>query len=275
MNNYRSVKEYNQSIQKKLSEIAKPLEDNLSIRFLTYRRFYNDGNLLYLFNHEQWMDYVLGSSNWVSSSFKKKIKLTTEQALIDNVWSEKVDHEDPILGSLYAHDIWHGISVYIKHNSYIESFAFAGTRATPQVLDIYSNHHYVLDHFRKYFYVQAKPLIDGYDRKLLIPFSLEEMMAPSDLNKKIEKFMQETSLNQIPLFLGGERYCAFQKGNGLSGGVCLWRTAKQIARRLGISFKTVETHLEHAKQKTDCQSKSDMIKVVMQNNDFRYLVGKT
>jgi len=83
MDNYRSVKEYNQSIQEKLAQIAKPLEDNLSIRFLAYRRFYNDGNLLYLFNHEKWMDYVLGSSNWVSSSFKQKIKLTAERDLID------------------------------------------------------------------------------------------------------------------------------------------------------------------------------------------------
>lgn len=64
------------------------------------------------------------------------------------------------------------------------------------------------------------------------------------------------NINKFSILSMRERECVYFYINGL--------TAKETAKKLFISPRTVETHLEHVKQKLHCRNKSEIFKAILQ-----------
>lgn len=269
MEHFSDTYVFNQQTYSVISEICEPLQKFFGFNLVTYRRFYLDGKLLYIFNNKKWMDFVLNEELWITSKFKEQIRKINSDASIFSLWDEKYLDTDVVYQGLHTHNIWNGLSVYKKFDTYVETFAFAGDKSSSELLNFYVNHPEVIEHFILYFREKFNAFLKKIDPKILIPFSIQHLIETPVLNEKIDDFFKETPINrfQIEEKLGisyREMQCLIWAIKG--------KTSKEIARLLKLSHRSVEKYLDNIKTKMDCLSRGQMVDQIFQSETFKHLL---
>lgn len=269
MNNFSDTHVFNQQINSVISEICKPLYEYYDLNLVTYRRFYNNGKLLYIFNNKEWMDFVLNQELWITSNFKNQIPHISKEESILALWDEKYLKTDKIYQGLYAHNIWNGVSVYKKFDTYVETFAFAGEKSSSKLLNLYINTPEVIEHFILYFRERFNVFLKKIDPNILISFDIGNWIEKTLVDEKIDEFFKATPINK---FLIEEKI-----GISYREMQCLiWsirgKTSKEIARLINLSPRSVEKYLDNIKAKMDCLSRGQMVEQVFQSQVFKYLL---
>lgn len=118
----------------------------------------------------------------------------------------------------------------------------------------YLNHIDLFERFLDYFREKAKPLIErAMKEKIIIPNKFE--LAPKGLMYKDLDRQAFLNLLNPQHFSMREMECIRLLTRGY--------THKMIAQELGISPRTVETYLEHIKEKTDTHTKGELVKYLL------------
>lgn len=164
------------------------------------------------------------------------------------IWAGLSVHQ-PILNKAREFNIDHGITFVEPQQDGCEFF-FIGTNVDkPQIMNKYLSHIDLLERFLDYFREKAKPLIDrAMKEKIIIPNKFEK--APQNLICKDLDRAGFINLLNPQHFSVREMDCIRLLTRGY--------THKMIAKELGISPRTVETYLEHIKDKTDTHTKGEV-----------------
>lgn len=229
-------------------EICKPLFNKFGINFFSYVRLYGDGSALVL----------ISDGEWHRCAFKNKYVTTGPMLgrsgiqLWDNYSSTKVKE---VLNEVNLNN---GIMIYNKKNEeYVEFFELASSIKGASVVEFYFNNMDLLEKFLIYFKNKADKLIKEADKnRIIVPsemlFSTVEEVTYEDflysINTKKIKFEVNT---QNIIFSRREYDCLVLAAKG--------KTMKEIGGILNISHRTVNTHLDSAKEKTNCHSKAKLI----------------
>jgi len=158
----------------------------------------------------------------------------------------------------------HGIIVIKTYEKFCDQFHFGGDLNNPGVKNFFINCKDIIENFIDYYYSQAADLIANArahsysfpnDKK-----ECDELINPADyerekayFNKYVLSESPESQWGDIPL-TKRELQCIYYSSLGDS--------AKIVAAHLNIARKTVERHLENARQKLGVRNKVGLLKVV-------------
>jgi DNA-binding CsgD family transcriptional regulator len=237
---------------KEVDEIIKPLKEYFDLTSFVYQKNFNDGSEIRLSNQPEWVHYFYEHELYRYSVFERPPSEFVKARII---WAGLSLHQK-VLSQAREFDIDHGIT-FVEPCADGCEFFFIGTRRDKrEVMQRYLANLDMLEQFLIYFREKARPLINqALQQKLIIPHKYET--APQTGLVKMKSFDREGFLNAIsPVqFSMRELECMRLLTRGY--------TQKMIAKELGISPRTVETHLQHIKEKTQTYSKGDLVKYLL------------
>jgi len=149
--------------------------------------------------------------------------------------------------------------ISITHKKYVEGFIFFIPVDADQK-SFYINNLGLLNHFRAYFLDKAYGLILKAEKdKILKPFIREKnkvIQIPPAID--IEKIINEISPSRYYIF---DQNTYLTKKQMLCAAYIMQSySAKQIAKKVGLSNRTVEDHVDKIKEKFQCSDRSKLVK---------------
>lgn len=235
---------------KQIDEIIAPLKAHFGLSSFVYQKNFNDGSEIRLSNQPKWLQYFYEHELYKTSLFERPPSEFVKARL---VWAGLTVHT-PILEKAREFDIDHGIT-FVEPCADGCEFFFIGTQVKcSSVMSRYLAHIDLLERFLDYFREKAKPLIDEAVRhKITIPGKFEAAPKTFCLNS-LDRSQFLSAISPIE-FTARELECMRLLAKGY--------TLKMIAKELAISPRTVETHLNHVKDKTDSHSKGELVKYLL------------
>lgn len=202
------------------------------ILFFAYGQFFDDGRCNLLSNNSVLYQHF----------FKKNYPLLP--SIPDKFLTQKFHYLIPEGGAYQqaVHDVRqffnlkNGIDLIEKHDSYFEMTCFASDTNNTDAVNFYLNNLKFLENFSLSFKESFFDLVQK--SKIILP---KDMRASFTGIKKVTQKLLSNRQSQ----------CLYHLVRGL--------TAKQIAKVLGLSNRTIEFYLENLKEKFNCPNKSDLI----------------
>lgn len=239
-----------------IDDIAHPLKKYLGVTSLVYAKNYHNGSEIRLTNQPAWVEHYYKSALYVNSGFEQApSNLQSGYA----VWSH-LTHHQPILNEARGFNIDHGMSIIQKTSDGCELYFFGTTRDNPQVTNVLLNHLEFLHQFTFYFKEKASKILKTVDKnRIIIPKKFSKVHSQEQgLPCKNETIHLQKIFNVKKMHLDNgvslsarELACAKLLRQG--------KSARLIAEVLFLSPRTVETHLQHLKEKLHCHTKAELI----------------
>jgi DNA-binding CsgD family transcriptional regulator len=233
-----------------IEALIQPLKDYFGLTSLMYLKSFNDGSEIRLANQADWLEYFYNHDLYKFSLFERH---PSEYIKAPIVWAGLAIYQK-VLEKARIFDIDHGIT-FIEPCSDGCEFFFIGTGVNQaNLMPKYLANLDLLQRYLVHFREAAQSLLqEAMHHKIIIPSKFEN--APKQFCLK--EFQRTEFLHgedQIELTVR-ELCCARLLVKGY--------TQKMIAKELGISVRTVETHLNHIKAKTDTHSRGDLVTVLL------------
>jgi DNA-binding CsgD family transcriptional regulator len=225
-----------------------PLFKSNGINAFSYSRLFRDGSRSELWSDGEARDYTFSVARYIVGTYTPKYFASDEQfALLE----KKIETYRGSLRERYAaqlndqkilfgHD--NCFAMLIKNGDISEYSLFCGGAGRSEIVNYYLNNLDVLLAFSANFRISAKDLIARADRNRIIPLSTDIVRADGHDNGLPGGTSELTSR---------ERQIA----------ACLVRgmTCKEIGKMLGLSPRTIESHVNNIKRRLDCSKKSALI----------------
>lgn len=265
----QSAYKFNQEVLSKINEIASPLVENFGLRLVTYRRFFNNGDLLHLSMDSQWLEHCCQYHHWTSHTTLKRISLTPLGESFINIWDKTLNSNDNVYGALHSFGYTNGATIYERNANSVELWAFAAGNEVQDTDSIYANyntHHNILKRFTLYFQDKAKDILDPSDKSKIIP-GTPKLIGELSPNKDepIEKFNKATKISKY--FIKSEKgdYPITKREAQCLYYLCQGMTMKEIAIILKINWRTVDYYINNVKTKMDISSTNHLLQTFYSN----------
>lgn len=257
------------TIGNEIEDICKPFFRQSQTTYFNYVRRYHDGSKICLSNCTEWMRHFY-QNQLFKDIYIEKQTINGEKPAVNNViivlWAGLSDSR-VVLEQHKHFNIGNGISLAFVHKDYIEYFYFAANSQNTAMSNWYINNIPTLINFTQYFKEKAKEIIEqaGKPQNLIVVgrYSNLTTLAGSVLlnNTKIESILPKhyciCHKNEDVYITLREMECIRHMVKGYS--------SSQTGKLLKISERTVEKHLENARQKLNCTTKSELIGVIFDN----------
>ncbi len=252
------------SSQDDMDAILAPLKP-FGVTTFSFMRKYPDNTQIYLSN----------CSGWVKDYY--------EQALFGQFINKSPEYDKPLYMlfpvesplpvfqlAKERYNSSNGITFVKPHDSHTDYYFFSGGVTSTHLLNFYLNNIDVLETFILYFHDRAERLISKSKKhKIELPTfeTIDAMMksnsviAESTLLKnafrtmRIRKYSFSSPEYKDIKLSARQLDCIIAYNAGL--------TAKETAQRLNISFRTVEKYFDNIKDKLGCDTKKDIIRVLV------------
>lgn len=278
-NNSKIIIEYNYKNLNSIKSLCSPLLSNSIITDFIYFRVFKSGHY-FVCSHdlkitESFLLYMKLNEREFFQTFRNITELDGAEGFI---WSKDKEVTLIAAGLLDFLGFYQGVQITVKENENesFESYMFATNNKNINIYDFYLNNFDILNHFICYFKIKGSNIIENQLNKKLAfsSFYCSEMGKRKNLSQEkktathraLIKFLNETNLRSYPVrTVDGQNInlserqaeCLFHFTKG--------KTAKEIAKDLGISYRTVQTHLNIVNQKTGAYCKSTAIKCLPEN----------
>lgn len=241
-----------------INKIAAPLQEHFGISYFCYQFVSHEGHWFTLGNHPEWLLYSAKNEFYrVDPSL-----VCTNRYKAGSFFIQAHQHEE-FQQSLVSHAVEkfkldHGLMLVKPGLMGCEHFFFAAPREHLNILNIYLsqfsrlNQDYV-DHVRE----QVKPIhhqllessVDLKEVNTERFYSTDYLLKMDDDLSRGLGFISD--IRKIPTLTARENQCLILYRQGF--------TAKQTAKQLGLSFRTIEDHFEKIKLKCGVQSKQELL----------------
>ncbi len=233
--------------------IIQPLKQYFGITSFIYQKNFDDGTEIRLFNQPKWCAFFYEQELYKQSVFESKPSQYVKNRIL---WNSIPQHS-AVLSKARQFNIDHGITFVEPVSDGCEFFFIGAPADKPEVMRRYVTRIDLLGKFIIYFRERATPLIEqAKQNKIYIPNKFEA--APLTLIETQCIFDTQGFLSalqpQMQALSPRERACADLLLQGY--------TIKMIAKELDLSPRTVETYLEHVKQKTNTHSKAQLLQAL-------------
>jgi DNA-binding CsgD family transcriptional regulator len=252
-----NLRSYNLEILPTLNSLSSPLKDKFNLSFLTFRRLYANGRIIHISNHKDWLENSLSNKFWQSMTSLKRINSINLNQQYAHLWDENAYKKDHVYNAMYENDLWHGITIYDKHDSYVDLWAFATDRSNYQIKNLYVNRLNILKQFILYLHDKAHPIF--FPNNIDLSISTNNIFSINKEYNNIEEVINLFGINKYYIdhktnvYLTSQEFkCLYHLSNG--------KSVKEIASILRLSPRTAECHINSIKLKTNSQFKCEIIK---------------
>lgn len=257
-------KHYSQRISGEVTQICHPL-NALGIIHFMYSRFFKNGSAFCLTNH--WdsyynhckKKYIISppiSKNIINKKFFyiPTLNLDTKFSAAAYDWQSSFSIGHPIYFIEYERD-------------YFDLIIYGAKSNNPNIINVYLSNIEILEQFKIYFKDNAKKLIEQSNKnRIWLPGAMSANMTASKQIQEHENFKNKI-LKQLEIKryipLGADKKILLSNRElDTMKQLSLGCTLKEAAKNMNISPRTVETHLNHIRQKLGVFRKSDIIKLL-------------
>lgn len=264
------------AVSNEVSQICEPALSSIGITYFNYIKIHQDGSRELLTNNAPWIDHFYKNSLYqtvgvidVEYLLPKGYFLWTELNSIDQAYSH---------GREYF-NIDNGISFVIKKKSETLLFIFASTCNNEGINNFYVRNIDLFKRFIFYFMDKASGLIKKASKnRIYLPEKQivnSQKLDMRDFNtSKRKEFFEKTQIKKFFLINQEEGLYLTKREAECALHMLAGTTAKQTAKFLGISFRTVESHFHKAKEKLRCASKEEIENLLTETNIKDSIVSK-
>lgn len=252
--NFSSLRENLEVLSPRLTDFSKPL-DALGIPFFTYARTYNDGTFLFLCNNPEWYRIKYEQSFLEFNGFVCTLDLSPN-SFTKCIFTGLPNQEVRLLATLHNLGLWHSIDYYSYMDNFIETVHFGGDIHQPQLINFYLNHSEVLESFIYLFRLQFKDILEPPSPNLLVPLS-DRFIQPNTCSTL--NFPSLFPKHAHPITIRGHTYDLSHRQFECLVCFIVGMSAKETAKTLGLSHRTVEQYLQILKNKFQCHNLSALL----------------
>jgi len=237
-----------------ITEICAPLK-KLEITHFNYVRTFSDGSQISLSDNGPWLEHFYTKEYYKIGEFEKHpINYESGHTLWPTLSGREVFYD-----ARTYFDIDHGITLVEKLSDSCEFCFFATASKNPQIVNFYLNNIDLLKRFVLYFKEKAAPILaEAQNDRLIIPqhFIKQKIAASSSVR---DEFLTLTMLEKYKINFDSKVIELSRRE--LECSICLLEglTAEQTGKKLFISRRTVEAHLDGLKSKLFCKNKHELV----------------
>lgn len=262
---YQNILEYNQKINGKLLKLISPLQQLYQINYFYYVRYINN-KVFFICSDLNYLYQVVKSGLFanVSPIFLEQIAKLELNISRKFIWTGQPP--DKVHRMLCDFDIWNGYTIYERTLDGLEIWGFGTSQNNIQIIDLYMNESFILRNFINYFKNKAPDLIDISQPNRLISsnFTIPDTIAiPATSSLFLDKSIKHFYFTEKDYLTRKELACI--------AGIINFKSAKEIARELGLSNRTVEKHLDNVRKRCDKKTNAELLKTIIQSEAINHL----
>lgn len=259
-------------VHKSFLKLTQHLFKHTPISYLDYERYYYDGYTVGLhqiaeFSHQIVAAQLMPNLEQLHHTHSHCVCLSSDLPLPKVVIDQSLFLKNIEIAQSF--DIHHRLCLNFSTDTYVEVFVFGLGKQVADFYNVFLNELKKLEDFCVYFReIMSDLILDIYQNRIKFEIT-EEPVGFQDLNG-IKNELEHNFISNIKL----DKY----RMSGKNGQVSLTKrefecllwcskgnSAKQIARILSLSPRTVEIYLAHLKEKLGCQSKFELIDIALRS----------
>jgi DNA-binding CsgD family transcriptional regulator len=214
--------------------------------YFSYGRIYNDGTMIILCSHRKWVaHYVKHGYQFLPDSKSGTFLWTTTM------------HKKAITEGAKHFNLHNGAFIGKSCQGFMEFLEFASSDSEKHPVEFLCNQKDLLNQFYFYFKDKAKSIIKKADKNRLLPpqellrlKNFPQQYQNMQMLCRVKKFSMH--FQNIEIFFSPRE---FEILSLLSNN----KTMMEIAEQLNLSLRTIETHVQNAKNKTNFATKTQLL----------------
>ena len=220
------------------------------ISYVLYVKRFSDGSQIELTNRPDWSEFYYQKEYYLIGPYKKVKHFYDDGKFL---WCARGDiYQEMYQDYKESFNIAHGVTHVIKRPDCNEFFHFAGEPQNVGLINFYLNNPEVIERFMLYFKDKLSHVIEEAEnhRLLIVPNSLHttsQQKQPMTLHS----FKKKMPVERYYLCEETKMYLTKREVECTRWHI-LGKTAEETSIILSISKRTVEAHLDKAKQKLNC-----------------------
>lgn len=261
----RTALEYNKIISSQLAPLCEPFLKATGLTTFLYGRIFYDGRYIILSNNIEWVKMWLLNVPTIENTYlQTALRSIPFEEPSYYMWCTTPGSKLTQLHNRLG--IWHGFDINFRLEDSVEGWSFSTSQDRYEINNFYLNNVKIFHRFILYLREKAPSLFEIKDNDQLAIFKKNpDLSFQSSLSHKeeVNNFLSSLPSNGYSLSINNniiklsprEVECIFHFSQG--------KTAKEIAKILNISHRTVEDYIKNVKLKTGQSSKSalaDMLK---------------
>ena len=264
--NHLSAFKHNEAILDKYSDICSPLQKYFDINVFGYMKVFDNGEYLSLTNDLKWQEFAFNNIVENSKVFQSAANQVEENNYTKFIWPNKL--LDSTFEALYSFNIWNGLTAFKRKENYVESWAFTSNRNNSKIQEFFIQEFATLEYFINYFNIVAKDIISTDDKKRMASFIIPKVQVESPYKHLTDSFIRSLRIDRFhysksDYLTPKEFLCLSHMSTG--------KTTKEIARDMGISYRTVESHIQDVKLKTSINCRSGLLDFFLESFSYSFI----
>ncbi len=253
----RIVQKYQVGHSDKIRRATRPLRERLGIGYFTYHKIDRQGKYTVLVDRPDWAEHYVGEKFYLDDPF-----LSQPEAFSPGISLLQIrdGEENRILKAgkeRFGLDL--GAVLIEKSRDCVEFFGFCGNRKKSALEKLYLNHPSLMRAFGRYFKKEMARELAAMEKEAALlkdlkgkNYSRKVPVEPDIPRADLQAFLEDLKIG-APGFESlsrRERECVSL--------LLIGKSARETARELGLSPRTVEFYFESIKSKLSCQSKQEV-----------------
>ncbi len=234
-----------------VADISRPLFESSHLNFFSYGRVFNTNDCFVFHSDHKFIE------NWF------KFEAPAPSCWPDGVYFWDDILTEQLIGIRHELNVGNGIIVVKHHQNYTEIFAFNSANNTSRSMSAYINEMNSLNRFNLYFKDQASKLIQqGMENPIKLSDPMIKRKEEDPQKSKLESLMESLKINY---YYFNERYDGIKLTKREVECLSLYlkgKTSHDIATKLLLNKKTIDTFLSLIKKKFDCRTRSELFEII-------------
>ncbi|QDQ83398.1 response regulator transcription factor [Paraburkholderia megapolitana] len=240
-----------------IAEICKDLFKAAEINFFSYSRVYKDGSRAELWSDPNALEHTFFKKKYITGTYTADYYNINERyVLLDS----KIESFPDLIRDKYSmhlvdqriiFDHTSPFEIVIKLNDSCEFFSFYSSASRRSAEIFYINNLATFEQFSSFFKIVAASLISAASSQRLVKAS-SPPDAPRLGNDILPRPKAWGLVSSHPQLLTGRQL-------EIARHIITGQTARQIGHRLGLSARTVETHIDNMKSRLGCSNKTELL----------------
>lgn len=256
MHNTQTI-EYNRQINQRLLSVCSPLFEGLGLSFFAYKKLIKGKGIVYVSTNLEWVSYRAKANNWESDTFKEESKKLIRGTPHYCTWQHDANQPSDLYEELCAHGICRGVNRYLLSDQSLEVMRFAGTHSDRFNDAFYLQNSGVIEQFVTYFKKECLDIIS----KATIHNVHQSIWDEPHANDNAP-LIPEAACSKFIMGSDGNVVKLTPRESDIAYHLAAGRTAKEIAVRLNISSRTIESYINNIKLKTGFHFKSELVEAL-------------
>lgn len=271
-NQVPSIKENDVSLNRlpdKLMNFCGPLLDQLGLKAFVFRSFQASGNGCFYSSDIRFDSLTLDTHLANSQSFMAETKNLSLDKMNFVVWDPETHGSEAYYKFFKDSGVWGGLTVYRRRSTHLEVYMFAGTDKSSRCANFFLNNYDFIIRFINFFLmkIETAPIHTARFRfafkdrleEIFSNDNLESDQSLGTLTCQNDRTLLTTPNGDI-LLSHRESACLKLLSSG--------KTAKEIARVLSLSHRTIESYINNIRQKTGLRTRSELVDAFHKSSPF-------